>query len=370
MRRAWWIGLLVVAACGNSSTVALPPAVQAIADAGRRDAWMSNGDDPWAVFVCHVPPDATSAVYAGLPLRRPLRPAVIAAILDAKVGAYFATLSHGAYHPHFSAGGEVTIAAGDEPQACVDLAVTAAGPQFRGVFAVADAEHNATVPGGFGNPGSGCGAKACPASQSRRSAYVGAADFSPDWGDRPPMDLIEHEIGHAIGWPHSGYDQTSTEPERSALDVMSNSAAPRDVEPDRRDAPDTLAINRLAAGWLPESAVATVPPQGATVTLSPSTGTSGIRLAVIGLGAERFMTVELLTADGFDDHLPASGVAVHMVVGTDSTRVQRPLVGSPPYADLLTAGATLSSNGWTISVAAGWRATIQPTRPAPTVGTS
>lgn len=360
----------MVASCGHSSTATLPAAVQAVVDNGRRDAWMSNGNDPWEVFVCHVPADSASAVYAGLPLRRSLQPAAVAAILDDKVGAYFATLSNGAYRPHFSPGGEVTIARTDEPQACVDLALAASGPEARGVIAVADAEHNASVPGGFGNPGSGCGATPCPASKSRRSAYVGAADFSPDWGDRPPMDLIEHEIGHALGWPHSGYDETSAEPERSALDVMSNSAAPRDVEPDRRDAPGTLAINRLAAGWLPGSAVAVVPPGGATIALSPSDTTSGTRLAVIGLGDERFITVELLTADGFDDHLPAGGVAVHLVETSGSTRTQTPLVGSPPYTDLLTAGETLSSDGWSISVAEGGRATIQPTGPAPTVGTS
>ena len=341
--------------------------MQAVVDAGAQTTWMANGTDPWEVFVCHVPVDTRSIAYAGLPLRLPIRPDAVAAILDAQVGAYFATLSHGEYHPHFSTGGEVTISATDEPQVCVDLALERASPQAHGVLVVADAEHNSTQPGGFANPGSGCASHPCSASASRRSAYVGGSDFSADWGDRPPMDLIEHELGHALGWPHSGYDESFSEPHRSALDVMSNSAAPRQVEPDRRAAPDTLAINRLAVGWLPASAVAVVPASGAVVTLSPSAGTSGTRLAVVELDDHTFATVELLTADGFDDHLPASGVAVHLIEGSGATRTQTPLVGVAPYDRLLTPGETLTNHEWSFAVGNGWRVTIQRVAGGPTV---
>jgi hypothetical protein len=347
----------------------MPPAVQAVVDTGRRTEWMTKGDDPWEVFVCHVPSDTQSIVYAGLPLRTPLQPDAVSSILNDKVTAYFETVSHGVYRPHFVAGGEVTIAAADEPQACVDRALEASDDQAHAVLVVADAEHNADQPGGFGNPGGGCPAPPCSAAVSRRSAYVGASDFSPDWGDQPPMDLIEHEIGHTLGWPHSGYDASSSEPDRSSLDVMSNSAAPRAVNPARRDAPDTLAVNRLAAGWLPTSAVAVIPASGGTVTLAPSTGPTGTRMAVIELDDHRFITVELLVAEGYDDHLPASGVAVHLIDGSGSTRTQTPLVGLAPYDDLLTAGEAFSGNGWSVSVADGWRVTVHPIGDAPTLET-
>ncbi|MEY2581601.1 MAG: hypothetical protein QOE09_1450 [Ilumatobacteraceae bacterium] len=328
---------------------------------------MTNGDDPWDVFVCHVPENSRSPTYAGLSLRVPLTPNELATVLNAKVSAYFETLSHGAYRPRFTAAGEVAIASSDEPQACVDHALAVDGGIAQGVIVIADAEHNATVPGGFANRGSTCSGPPCPASTTRRSAYVGAADFNPEWAGKPPMDLVEHEIGHALGWPHSGYDASRPDPEQSALDVMSNSAAPRDVHPARRDAPDTLAINRLSAGWLPSSAVHAVAPSGGTVTLSPSAGASGTRLAVVALDERRFIAVELLTADGFDDHLPASGIAVHLISGAGTNRVQAPLVGPAPYIDLLTAGETLSSNGWSVSVATGWRVTIKPAGSVPTV---
>lgn len=325
---------------------------------------MTKGDDPWQVFVCHVPAASRSPYYAGLPLRRDLQPAQVAAIVSKQVAAYFRTLSHGVYRPEFTAGGEVTIGPGDEPQACVDQALAHAGTAARGVLVVADAEHNATQPGGFANAGT-CRQPPCNATTSRRFAYVGAADFSPDWGDKPPMDLIEHEVAHALGWPHSGYDQSVQEPDESALDVMSNSAAPRDIHPARRDAPDTLAINRLAVGWMPTSAVTVIPPAGATVTLAPSSGTTGTRLAVVALDGRRFLTIELLTADGFDDHLPASGIAVHLIDTTTPERSETPMVGQPPFTDLVTPGETFSALNWSVAVADGWRVTVRPLTDTP-----
>ena len=123
----------------------------------------------------------------------------------------------------------------------------------------------------------------------------------------------------------------------------------------------------MEAGWLPVSAVAVIPRSGATIKLSPSNGASGTRLAVVELDHRRFMTIELLAAQGFDDHIPATGVAVHLIEGSDATRTQTPLVGVAPYDHLLTQGETLAVNGWRVSVAAGWGATIQPIRDGPTV---
>ena len=137
------IGLLALVVVHATRRRALPPAVQAVIDAGDQTRWMTTGDDPWDVFVCHVPADTRSTVYAGLPLRLPLDPGALATILNAKVSAYFDTLSHGAYRPQFTAAGEVTIAAADEPQACVDKALAAASDAAHGVIAIADAEHNA-----------------------------------------------------------------------------------------------------------------------------------------------------------------------------------------------------------------------------------
>ena len=82
---------------------------------GRR----TEGDDPFEVWICHVPADATASIYGGLPLRLPLTPAAVTAVVAASVPAYFDALSHGEYRPVFTAGGEVTIGRDDQPQACV-----------------------------------------------------------------------------------------------------------------------------------------------------------------------------------------------------------------------------------------------------------
>jgi hypothetical protein len=128
-----------------------------------------------------------------------------------------------------------------------------------------------------------------------------------------------------------------------------------------------LAVNRLSVGWLPQSAVSVVGDRGAEVALSPSAGTSGTRLAVIALDDHRLITVELLTATGFDDHLRHSGVAVHLVVGSDENRTQQPLVAAAPFDDLIDLGEMLTTNGWRISVGAGWRVTVRPVASGPTV---
>lgn len=339
--------------------VPVPPVLAewwAGANAGQ---WRSLGVDRIEVWVCHVPDGATDPIYGGLSLRQPLTPDAVVAIITEPVSTYFATISHGLYRPEFVAGGEYAMAVDDAPKVCIDAALDAAAADTRAVLAVADAEHGGDQVGGFAIGGDPCpAAPPCSARDSRRFAYVGASDFHPDWGDAPPMDLVEHELGHTLGWQHSAV--TADRVYESGIDVMSNSAAPRELVPTRRDGADTLALNKLMAGWLPMADVWVAPFDVAAVTVAPAAGDSGTRLAVLPTAAG-FLTVELRTADGFDDHLPAGGVAVHRVtmqggVVTDIT----PLVGEAPYTRLLQPGDSLQTDEWAISVGAGGAITVVP----------
>jgi hypothetical protein len=362
-RCAAWIAVsLLVGACGDSgssgadASAELSPAVAAWWTAAQAGQWRSLGDDRIEVWVCHVPDGATDPIYGGLPLRLPLTPDAVIAALDAPVSAYFDTISHGQYRPTFVSGGEYTMAVDDAPQACIDAALDAAADDTRAVLAVADAEHGADQVGGFAVGGDPCpAASPCSARDSRRFAYVGASDFHPDWGDAPPMDLVEHELGHTLGWVHSAV--TTDLVYESAIDVMSNSAAPRELVDTRRDAADTLAVNHLAAGWLPLSDVWVAPTGGGTTRLSPAAGGNGTRLVLLP-ATDGFLTVEVLTANGYDDHLPADGVAVHRVTLTNAVISDiTPVFGEPPYTALLQPGASVTTDGWTVTIGDDWAIT-------------
>lgn len=346
----------------STSAPSLPAPVATVMALARDGSWRATGDDRIEVWICHVPQGSTAVAYGGLPLRLPLTPEGVAAVVEAHVTPYFETISHGRYRPEFVAGGEYEMAATDEPSACVDAAVAGAGAGTRAVLAVADAEQAEGQSGGFGTDGQPCpAAPPCDVGESHRAVYVGASDFHPDWGDRPPMDLVEHELGHTLGWVHSGYDATAPQPYLSALDLMSNSAAPRDVDGDRRDGPDVLALSRLLAGWLPIDDLV-VADGDVTTDLVASTGERGTRLVVLPVDDTSFLTVEVLTADGFDAHLPASGVAVHRVTVLDGVvQPLQPLVGDAPFTALLAAGDEVVSDGWRIVVAGEWHVTATST---------
>lgn len=350
--RGRWV-LVALAAVG---LLALPGPIPGTA--GRSAP--AESQDTIEVWVCAVPLDTRAPVYQPSPLRLELDPATVADQLDEHVQRYFATLSHGRYTPRFVAGGVLSLRAEEGGEECMARAQDRSRRTADAVLAIATAEHRADAHGGLGNPGARCvqAGAPCPASVSRRGAYVGASDFHPAWGPLPAFDLVEHELGHTLGWPHSGSPAGEYD---SALDMMSDSTAPRAVFPDEHHAGGTLGVNLADAGWIPESDVVQVPRDGAaSYRINRSAGPAGLRLLELPLTADRFLTVELLTADGLDRHLPESGIAITLVdasaaaCGRPCDPLGRRYVaqrGTPPYTDLLQAGeAPWSGHGWRVEV--------------------
>lgn len=347
-------------------------------DSAQVEAW------PVETWVCHVPAATSSPWYAGLAARRDITASVLAERVARRVPAYFREVSGGRLALDVSTGGEVTLGVSDGAEECVDMVVGRAASSTRLVVVVADAEHVEGRPGGLG--GVMARESSAPVGISGVGyAYVGAADLAPSWGDDPPMDLVEHEIGHALGWHHSG---TTDDAYDSALDLMSDSAAPRAIDPSRRDAPWPLAVDLLASGWLtPDELLVVDPVVGGSTSTTLQVLTSandGRRLIVIPVPGrdDVVITVERRAPIGADDHLPVAGLAVHRVEfvprlgadaapapttdgGTtphtfDGSGVRRivPLTGSAPFTDLVEPGESLESDGWRITADADGVVTV------------
>ena len=119
--------------------------------------------------------------------------------------------------------------------------------------------------------------------------------------------------------------------------------------------------------WLPAADVRVVAGSGGHFTLTSSTGAEGLRLLILPIDADTFLTIEYLTASGLDDFLPASGIAVHRIDlapaacgrpadgptcrGID--RVQTTMGSAPPHLELLSRpGESWEVDQWSIALEA------------------
>ena len=324
--------LLITSSCGRSSLSQGATDVEALLKIGIiADSYgeMTLGIDPWEVVVCHIPIFTSDEIFEPSLERMSLSSSEIVKRLTPVV-SYFKRHSYGRYQPVFSAGQDVTISDTEASDDCVERALDQSGPEVRGVMVIADAEHGADEFGGWGTPGVGC-TVSCSARDTRRSVYAGAGDFMDYWNGDSPLDLVEHEIGHALDWPHSTTSASNSGQELydSALDLMSDSSAPRMVISTKRHGPGTLAINLYAARWFDDEHLQILDRSRRVnikvQLLATDTDLSimGTRFIVIADGVNSFLTVELIAARGDNAHLKFDAVAIHRITVAGTSGVDR-----------------------------------------------
>jgi len=315
----WLVAATVLVGCGTPIERMVERSVEWIDERPQSAAALSSypwfgdrfvGVDVWEVVICRVPVGVADPTYEPSTLRLESSATEISGELDAVVD-YFERWSRGRYRPVFRAGSDVSIDDDESNQDCVDRALDVSASDVDGVLVVADAQHRETVPGGWGRPGRPC-VMDCPASLTRRAVYVGAADFMAE--ESPPLDLVEHEMGHALDWPHSNLSDDSADRGEydSPFDLMSDSSAGRNADATVRHAPGPLAIHLHAAGWLAVDEVVEVD-SSVTVDMVPADSVEpGVRLIVVPLG-DSFWTVEAIADRGDNAHLDRTQVVVHRV---------------------------------------------------------
>ncbi len=297
-----------------------------------REAALQNavGADRAAVWVCRVPTATVDAEYLSFgPQRLQVTPQSAAAVANTSVSPYFASISKGRYTISFEAVGYIDLANDEGPGDCLDRAQSQTGAPFTNVLAVDNSDYG----GGFAGPGfisSSAGRSGRhlldPPQVTGRGAWVGGASVSV----YPSQLVIAHEIGHTLHWPHSYLDPNDEYD--NPVDLMSGEPDGAWCQVGRVGYPckaqQTLAFNRLAAGWIDDNETV-VHRSGTTTALLAAPQQAGVQiLTAVGPNTpDVLVTLEARPRVGYDAVLDTAGVAVHLV-DMRSSRCDWPVGGA------------------------------------------
>lgn len=307
-------------------------------------------------------------------------PAAAAAWAQSITDAYFAAAAKGRYHAEFTPLGTFEIDVPSYTQSdCLQEGRLRTDSPYTNVMVV----DTTTVGGGLGGSGyvysnGEPAALGTPPKDSARGFIVGGGSYS----EFPGPDVVLHEIGHTLSFPHSYL--TPTNQYDNPLDLMSGRTAGYTCSVPgfiyRCEPQHTLAFNRWAAGWLDDNQVVVHTGGTEQVDLaSPESPGTELIVAPSRTSSQAIVTIEARTAVGFDKNLEKQGVAVHVEDSRQAMCETTTLGGCPglwrragqawgqpnSYDHVLTPGQSKTVHGLTITVGAsvgsGYEVTVSGT---------
>lgn len=279
--------------------------------------WTGGVVDRIAVLACDLPGNVNDQDAAA-----------VAAWANAEVAPWFAEESGGRYRQVFEPHPLGRIERQNMDQCFIDPRALTNDPFTNVMSYVADlAGSNGVATAGLSTSG--------PPSSTGRSGRVNV-DSAHLW---------VHEIGHTLNWPHSYAEPVWQY--SNPVDVMSGG---RNVE-------HTLAINRLAVGWVEDDQVALHRSGNALYALDRPAG-AGLQLVMLPdpSQARLSMTLEARPAIGRDDQLEVEGVAIHLIdqQGGGTFRRQAQALGDDfstySYEHVIPVGQSVRVRGVTVKV--------------------
>lgn len=310
----WFAGRVDLVGSAPCDPYPLPP-VSALTDRYVVGASVSKavGVDRIAVVVCEIPHNTTDSYYSRMGRRVQVDDVAVAAWAQAHVAPHFSRMSGNRYRVEFIPAGRFVLQPPNVeqwllrtgPGACLEQATARTRSPFTNVLATDNA-----AGGWFGFAGPGTMSSdpeqnldrmKAPPARTGRGAYVTPAVLN-GVGGAALADMVAHELGHTLHWPHSFVGPGSEYD--NPIDLMSGAGG--------RDIAYTLAFNRFAAGWINDAQVS-VHTRGSTRTALalPSAKGQQLILAPSAHDARLLLTLEanpaMISAGG------STGVAVHVV---------------------------------------------------------